>query len=440
MMSIRPVSVSSKRIDLQKMLSLPKCDNAETLGREGILVRALLKRSKVSPDEMLLLFYSQAGLPSKIQFDIVDDISNGELEDTSFYDLVVRYQDAISAVQSSDNQGVDVYFARPPESSGPCNRCGREGHDRDTCFANRHNDGHKLDPNTKTANGKRLGQEHAKQLEESRPQNRDRGQSRNRNTSQNSSQNPARHANVTQEIQDISLEEKVNFMITEFLQDPNKGSNEYSKLLRILNIYKIYREYVINENSIKEPVLIRCILDSGAGIHLSKYAQHLDTRSQIMVAGFNGSTETTNGVGDLPCTFTDALTGSSFDFSFNGVHGHNGVKTLISLGILLQAGFALEARSAHDILLFTPARTHCIAVTLGSDNILYFTCTMAPNSTANLAQGRATHHRAERPYCPMGGACCVGTPESTSVSPRLARVGGGNCQHARKACLACCEW
>ena len=191
---------------------------------------------------MLLLFYSQAGLPSKIQFDIVDDISNGDLEDTSFYDLVARYQDAISAVQSSDNQGVDVYFARPPESSGPCNRCGREGHDRDTCFANRHNDGHKLDPNTKTANGKRLGQEHAKQLEESRPQNRDRGQSRNRNTSQNSSQNPARHANVTQEIQDMSLEEKVNFMITEFLQDPNKGSNEYSKLLRILNIYKIYRE------------------------------------------------------------------------------------------------------------------------------------------------------------------------------------------------------
>ena len=100
-----PVSVSSKRIALQKMLSLPKCDNTETLGREVILARALLKRSKVSPDEMLLLFYSQAGLPSKIQFDIVDDISNGELEDTSFYDLVARYQDAISAVQSSDNQG-----------------------------------------------------------------------------------------------------------------------------------------------------------------------------------------------------------------------------------------------------------------------------------------------------------------------------------------------
>ena len=40
-------------------------------------------------------------------------------------------------------------------------------------------------------------------------------------------------------------------------------------------------------------------------------------------------------------------------------------------------------------------------------------------------------HRAERPYCPLGGVRCVGTPEQPSVSPRLARVGIGECQRAR---------
>ena len=51
---------------------------------------------------------------------------------------------------------------------------------------------------------------------------------------------------------------------------------------------------------------------------------------------------------------------------------------------------------------------------------------MQAHENATLIQ-----HRAERPYCPLGGVCCVGTPESTSVSPRLARVGIGKCQHAR---------
>ena len=73
------------------------------------------------------------------------------------------------------------------------------------------------------------------------------------------------------------------------------------------------------------------------------------------------------------------------------------------------------------------------------DDCFCETCAMAKarrrglkkRSSSYLVEGRATQHRAERPYCPMGGVCCVGTPESTSVSPRLARVGGGNCQHAR---------
>ena len=223
---------------------------------------------------------------------------------------------------------------------------------------------------------------------------------------------------------EAKIEALMNLQMEQML---NKSNGNYD----VIALYNIYKTY----NSLDKEIM--CILDSGAGVHLSKYAQNLDrdTQSRIMVAGSNGSTETTNGVGGLPCTFTDALTGDVFAFSFMGVHGHNGVKTLISLGLLLRAGSTLEARPADDILLFTPPHTHCIAVMLGDDNILHFTCTnrLPSACTTNLAQGRAAHHRAERPYCPMGGVCCVGTPESTSVPPRLARVGGGNCQHARKA-------
>jgi hypothetical protein len=78
------------------------------------------------------------------------------------------------------------------------------------------------------------------------------------------------------------------------------------------------------------------------------------------------------------------------------------------------------------------------------DDCFCETCAMAKarrrglkkRSPSYLVEGRATQHRAERPYCPMGGVCCVGTPEQPSVSPRLARVGIGKCQHRRKTWFA----
>ena len=109
---------------------------------------------------------------------------------------------------------------------------------------------------------------------------------------------------------EAKIEALMNLQMEQML---NKSNGNYD----VIALYNIYKTY----NSLGKEIM--CILDSGAGVHLSKHAQNLDTQSRIMVAGFNGSTETTNGVGDLPCTFTDALTNDVLEFTFMGVHGHS---------------------------------------------------------------------------------------------------------------------
>ena len=83
----------------------------------------------------------------------------------------------------------------------------------------------------------------------------------------------------------------------------NKPDGNY--VLELLcNLDEIYKGYPKTE--------IRCILDSGACVNLSKYATHLNTESRIMVAGFNGSTETPKHPGaSMPFQFHLAATTSS---------------------------------------------------------------------------------------------------------------------------------
>ena len=449
-----PTSVSSKKLALENSVALQEFDgDSQKLKMMAVSARTQLHKAQVSIDEMLLMQFAHAVPHPTIKFDVINDIANGALDHTSFYDLVSKYTDAMGGVDGVSTASAN-YTQPTAAPSDACTRCGREGHTKDGCFANKHASGTVLDTSTKTANGRRLGQEHAKKLDERSRNNQNRTRGNNSRLSQGPQNNRfgGNSASATKDLEsfkNLDADDKFEFLLEQqyimMSSMDNKPDGNY--VLKLLcNLHEIYKGcYPKTE--------IRCILDSGAGVNLSKYATHLNTESRIMVAGFNGSTETTKGVGDLPCTFVDALNGGTFAFTFARVHNHNGVKTLISLGLLLRAGFTLEIKSVDNILLFTPGRKHAISVSLGSDNIFYFACSLSnaatmhecvhecsrsPSAcTAKLAQGRATHHRAERPYCPMGGACCAGTPESTSVPPRLARVGGGNCQHARKACLAC---
>ena len=86
---------------------------------------------------------------------------------------------------------------------------------------------------------------------------------------------------------------------------------------------------------------------------------------------FNGSSERTNGKGNIKCICQDAYTAQPFECQLTEAHSYNGSKSLISLGLLLRKGWKFTA-DLESCLLVTPDGNHTIRVHLGNDNILYF--------------------------------------------------------------------
>ena len=130
------------------------------------------------------------------------------------------------------------------------------------------------------------------------------------------------------------------------------------------------------------------ILDSGAGVHLSDDVQADDDTHRIMVAGFDGSTHCTKGTGSLSCFFEDAITSENFNYTIKNINKISGTKTLISLGLLIRAGFTFHVHSVDDILLYTPQKRHCIKGYLKQDNILYISYTLQQPKQSHYANKR----------------------------------------------------
>ena len=80
------------------------------------------------------------------------------------------------------------------------------------------------------------------------------------------------------------------------------------------------------------------LLDSGSSGHFSPHVTDLDTTCQVIVTGFNGSSERTNGKGNIKCICQDAYTSQPFECQLTEAHSYNGSKSLISLGLLLREG------------------------------------------------------------------------------------------------------
>jgi hypothetical protein len=130
------------------------------------------------------------------------------------------------------------------------------------------------------------------------------------------------------------------------------------------------------------------ILDSGAGVHLSDDVQADDDTHRIMVAGFDGSTQCTKGTGSLSCFFEDAITSENFNYTIKNINKISGTKTLISLGLLIRAGFTFHVHSVDEILLYTPQKRHCIKGYLKQDNILYISYTLQQPKQSHYANKR----------------------------------------------------
>ena len=343
--------------------------------------RINIRQHNVTVDDIEVRQMLKSGLPSHVAQNVMREIASKQ--DVNPMEVLNQELVALDATNNSSNQLAMVNnattAARAPRQFGKCKRCGRDDCVPNACFRNRDINGKVLDKGTKTEQGKLLG---IRAYEESNRRAAAEHSNSNRNAREplaksqyplggtaNSAHAQPNHEEFMTKFKGMDTDSKME-AIMNYQMEQMLSTNESNGKYDVISLYNIYKTFYGPRGK-----GIKCILDSGAGIHLSKHAQNLDTQSRIMVAGFNGSTETTNGVGDLPCTFTDALTNDVFEFTFMGVHGHNGVKTLISLGLVLRAGPTLEAQPTGDTLLYTPARTRCIAVTLGDENILHFTCT-----------------------------------------------------------------
>ena len=129
------------------------------------------------------------------------------------------------------------------------NECGG----RALCFRNKNTQGMDLSPKTKTNQAKEAGRALAKEI--------------NKRSSNYSS-------NFNDQL--LILKDELDALKAQVITHQNNG--------------------VAVSNTSGE---LRTILDSGSSGHFSPNATNVDVTCQIVVAGFNGSTERTNGVGEL---------------------------------------------------------------------------------------------------------------------------------------------
>ena len=193
-----------------------------------------------------------------------------------------------------------------------CGRCGRlitECGGKALCFRNRNTKRQLLCPSTKTPEARKLGYEFSQSLNKSNSEKYSR-----KNTNDNAE---VEKQLIQQHLGNTNLANQVVL---------NARSNPYA------NIHEDYQHY----GGIH-------LLDSGSSGHFSPYVTDLDTTCQVIVTGFNGSSERTNGKGNIKCICQDAYTSQPFECQLTEAHSYNGSKSLISLGLLLREGWKFTA-------------------------------------------------------------------------------------------------
>lgn len=115
------------------------------------------------------------------------------------------------------------------------------------------------------------------------------------------------------------------------------------------------------------------VLDSGSSRHLQREVCVTHSDNLTPLAGFDGSTQWTEGNGYIPTYMEDAITGGTFKHDFDNVDlMSNGlVSNILSMGKLIREGweFHMSDRGKKCYAL-TPGGAHQVEVDLGSDDIL----------------------------------------------------------------------
>ena len=115
------------------------------------------------------------------------------------------------------------------------------------------------------------------------------------------------------------------------------------------------------------------VLDSGSSRHLQDMMCVTNSDDKTPLAGFNGSTQWTEGNGYLPATMQDGTTGEHFkvDIDDTDLMSKNLVSKILSLGKLLREGWDFHFTDrGSNCTGTTPGGAHTVEVMLGLDDIL----------------------------------------------------------------------
>ena len=99
----------------------------------------------------------------------------------------------------------------------------------------------------------------------------------------------------------------------------------------------------------------------------------LDCDNRTPLAGFDGSTQRTEGNGYLPVTMTDSISGETFLTDFDDVDLMSGnlLSQILSLGKFLRSGWAFHlGNKGEDCYGTTPRGAHRVNIQLGVDDLL----------------------------------------------------------------------
>jgi hypothetical protein len=121
------------------------------------------------------------------------------------------------------------------------------------------------------------------------------------------------------------------------------------------------------------------VLDSGSAKHLQSKLCILDSDNRTPLAGFDGSTQWTEGNGYLPVTMTDSISGETFLTDFDDVDLMSGnlLSQILSLGKLLRSGWTFHlGDKGKDCYGTTPGGAHRAASTYNWVSMTYSASTM----------------------------------------------------------------
>ena len=115
------------------------------------------------------------------------------------------------------------------------------------------------------------------------------------------------------------------------------------------------------------------VLDSGSSRHLQAEVCVTNSEDLTPLAGFNGSTQWTEGNGYKPAYMQDSITGTNFKVDFEDVDlmTKGLVSNILSLGKLLRKGWSFHlSGSEKEYYANTPGGTHRVQIELSTDAIL----------------------------------------------------------------------